>query len=272
MSRRQKFTKNVQWADFLESAETTWQQDREAANAAVAKRLQPKTAGQELYFEAVVNATVTLCTGPAGSGKSYVAVGLAAEQLKSGKIKRVIITRPLVACGQGYGFRPGTVLEKILPTMRPLLDAFEDFYSPKEVDRLIESKTIDLVPLEDMRGLSIREAWIICDEAQNATYQQLHMCLTRFGEGSKVIVTGDPTSSQTDLRSYGPNPFSEVIRKLEGLDGISVVRLTRKDICRHGLTGKIDARLSDVVYDDEDHEELPCYWKPSGIGRMGSGC
>ncbi len=240
-------------ADALKNADTPWQELRDAAvNQAVGairevKRVRAKTANQGLYLKAVETSTVTICTGPAGTGKTWMACGLAAQMLREGRIDRIVLTRPLVSCGQGYGFRPGTTQEKVMPVMRPLIEALEDFLGKHEVAKLIHHEIIELFPLDDMRGANIRNSFILCDEAQNAEPNQLHMLLTRFAEGSKLVITGDTSLQQTDLASRGENPLREVVRKFmaRGVHpDISIVKLGRQDIVRHPLIQWIDETLS----------------------------
>jgi phosphate starvation-inducible PhoH-like protein len=226
--------------------EPDWRAQRDA-DVTSRGRLKPLTKGHEFYMKMVETSTVTLCVGPAGTGKTYMACGLAAQMLKDRRVSRIVLTRPIVSCGRGYGFRPGDVREKIAPVMRPMLESLDDFFSPKELQRHIDGGAIDLFPLDDMRGASIRDAVIICDEAQNAEYPQLHMLLTRFGKGSRLVVNGD--LRQTDLER-GAGSFASVIRKLKAEPAnpdIAFVTLTRADIVRHPLIQFIDERLSDEV-------------------------
>jgi len=230
----------------------TWQELRDndvlASLAAKLNRMiQAKTPNQALYIKAIQEKTVIISTGCAGTGKTFIACGIAAKMLKEGKVKKIILTRPLVPCGKGYGFRPGSVLEKVSPTMRPMLDALHEFLSPVELKQFMEDGTIEILPLDDMRGCSLPNTFIICDECQNAEFNQLHMLLTRFGENSKVVMTGDVSKTQTDLMSHGENPLKEVIRCFSPnlIKDIAIVRFTRDDIVRHPLIRWIDERLVD---------------------------
>jgi len=234
------------------SDERDWKEQREESVfeglAAKLKRMfRPKTDNQAIYLQALESKTITICTGPAGTGKTYMACGYAARMLKAGLIEKIIITRPLVPCGKGYGFRPGDVAAKIKPDMRPFLDAFHEFFGPADMRRMLEDETIEMLPLDDMRGCSLPNTIIICDEAQNAELNQLHMLLTRFGEGSKVIVTGDIAGTQTDLRHHGENPLLQVIKRFAPKCHIDVqiVRLGREDIVRHPLIQWIDERFTE---------------------------
>lgn len=228
----------------------TWQEERDsnvlASLAAKFNRMiQAKTPNQAIYIKAIHEKIVVIVTGCAGTGKTFIACGIAAKMLKEGKIKKIILTRPLVSCGKGYGFRPGSVFEKVSPVMRPMLDAFHEFLSPEEFEQYFKNETIEILPLDDMRGCSLPNTFIICDEAQNAEFNQLHMLLTRFGENSKVVITGDDSRTQTDLVSNGENPLRDVIKRFSPniVDEIGIVRFTRDDIVRHPLIRWIDERL-----------------------------
>lgn len=212
--------------------------------------LSPKTPGQAAFLKSIDDNKLTLCIGPAGSGKSMLSCGRAAQLLKSRKVEKVIITRPLVACGKGYGFLPGERREKIEPFMRPMLDYFKEFMTPTEVERHLRDGSLEMFPLDDMRGATFKNTFLLCDEAQNAEFSQLHMLLTRFGSGSKFVVCGDVSRTQTDLQHRGENPMREVLRRVESRGGnpeIGIIRLTRKDIVRDGLVQWIDEALGDDV-------------------------
>lgn len=222
--------------------EKTWQELRDAFFV-----FRPATPNQEKYVEAIRRAVVTIAVGPAGVGKTLVACSEAARALRSGEVKKVVMARPLVACsgpeGHGVGYLPGSLEEKVAPYMRPLLDAFGSFFSAKELAAHLAEKTIEMLPLELMRGTSLKKTFILCDEAQNASYEQLYMLLTRFGDGSKVVVTGDDSDRQTDLKRGGD--FRKVIDRIgSGHPDVRVVRLTHEDQQRHPLIQFIDARLS----------------------------
>jgi phosphate starvation-inducible PhoH-like protein len=208
------------------------------------QRLKPITPNQSIYFDAMRQSTVTICTGPAGTGKTYMSCGLAADMLRDGLVKKIVLTRPLVTCsgrhGQGVGFLKGTLLDKVCPFMRPLLDALHDFLSPAEVRKYIEDEVVEPMTLDMMRGTSLRNAFVIADEMQNAEEEQWLMLLTRLGEGTKLVASGDLT--QTDLRSGRDNGLLVAIDRLEGDPDISVVRLTEADIVRSGIVRRILAR------------------------------
>lgn len=212
-----------------------WKELREIS---VRSKIQPKTPGQATYVEALKKYTITICSGPAGSGKTFLSALVALQYLQAGKIKKIILTRPLVTCGKGVGFLPGDLSEKVHPYMRPLLDILEEFLGRADLEKKIQAGVIEIVPLDLMRGLTLKESFIICDEAQNADYDQLHMFLTRFGLGAKVVVTGDTT--QRDIQG---NSLAEVMRALEPVREIAQIKLTHKDVVRHPLIKKNDKAL-----------------------------
>lgn len=217
-----------------------------ALGAKLKRQFKPKTENQAVLLKSLESKILTIVCGPAGSGKTFMSCGFAARMLFEKKVDRIVITRPIVSCGRGYGFLPGEKDAKLGPTMRPLLDALEQFMGRVELDRLIKDGVIEILPLDDMRGCSLPKTFIICDEAQNATFTQLHMLLTRFGEGSKVVLSGDDSTSQTDINESGEkNPLREVIKRFTPAlnEHIGIVRLTRKDIVRHFLLTWIDERL-----------------------------
>lgn len=233
--------------------EPHWRVQQEAAFAdAVAqihrKQLEAKTPGQAVYLDNLSKKKVTVCLGPAGTGKSFCAAGRACHLLATKQVEKIVLTRPLVQCGQGYGFLPGEKSEKIAPFFRPLIDCMREFMTASEYNRRLADGTIELLPLEDMRGTTLKGTFLICDEAQNAHYHQLHMLLTRFGPGSKFVVCGDVSRTQVDILHRGVTPLSEVVRRIEGRGGnpsIGVVRLTRKDIVREGLVQWLDEALGE---------------------------
>lgn len=201
------------------------------------KAIRPKTAGQKQYIEAIRNNDIVFGIGPAGTGKTYLAVALAVAALKSSQISRIILVRPAVEAGESLGFLPGDLQDKVGPYLRPLYDAFYDLLSPERFLRYVEKNIIEIAPLAYMRGRTLNDSFIILDEAQNTTPEQMKMFLTRLGFGSKAVVTGDVT--QVDLPS-GKSSGLKVIRNvLQGIEGIGFVTLSRQDVVRHELVQKI---------------------------------
>jgi phosphate starvation-inducible PhoH-like protein len=202
------------------------------------KTIRPKTAGQKRYVDAVRDNTVTFAIGPAGTGKSYLAVALAVQALQAKEVNRIILTRPAVEAGERLGFLPGDMLQKVDPYLRPLYDALYDMVEPEVVVRLMERGTIEVAPLAYMRGRTLNDSFIILDEAQNTTPEQMKMFLTRLGFGSKVVVTGDVT--QIDLpEGRGRSGLMQVRPVLEGIDGLMFVELGSRDVVRHRIVQDI---------------------------------
>ena len=202
------------------------------------KTIRPKTAGQKRYVDAVRDNTVTFAIGPAGTGKSYLAVALGVQALQAKEVNRIILTRPAVEAGERLGFLPGDMLQKVDPYLRPLYDALYDMVEPEVVVRLMERGTIEVAPLAYMRGRTLNDSFIILDEAQNTTPEQMKMFLTRLGFGSKVVVTGDVT--QIDLpEGRGRSGLMQVRPVLEGIDGLVFVELGSSDVVRHRIVQDI---------------------------------
>ena len=201
------------------------------------KKITCKTVGQERYIEAIRKNTLTFAIGPAGTGKTYLAMALGVMALKSKEAERIILTRPAVEAGEKLGFLPGDLTQKVDPYLRPLYDAMYDFMGADSYTRLLEKGTVEVAPLAYMRGRTLSDAFIILDEAQNTTSEQMKMFLTRIGFHSKVIVTGDIT--QTDLPAGKKSGLAEAVNLLRDIPGIGVVELTGKDIVRHELVQKI---------------------------------
>jgi len=199
--------------------------------------IKAKTPGQKKYIETVLNHDLTFCVGPAGTGKTYLAVALAASMLKKGQAKRLILARPAVEAGERLGFLPGDLQAKVNPYLRPLFDALHDMMDFEQVKRFMVSDVIEVVPLAFMRGRTLNDSVIILDEAQNTTVSQMLMFLTRLGHDSKMIVTGD--ASQTDLPNGTPSGLIDALRKLKGIKGIGITELDRTDIVRHRLVTSI---------------------------------
>lgn len=196
-----------------------------------------KTLGQQTYVNAIRQNTLTFAIGPAGTGKTYLAMALAVMALKNKEAERIILTRPAVEAGEKLGFLPGDLAQKVDPYLRPLYDAMYDFMGADAYSRLLEKGTVEVAPLAYMRGRTLSDAFIILDEAQNTTTEQMKMFLTRMGFHSKVIVTGDIT--QTDLPPGKTSGLTEAIQLLRGIPGIGIVELTQKDIVRHELVQRI---------------------------------
>jgi len=205
--------------------------------------IRPKTEGQACYIKAIRNNDLVFCIGPAGTGKTYLAVSLALSTMKSGSLKKIILARPAVEAGERLGFLPGDIQAKVNPYLRPLYDALADMLEIGQVKKYIENDLIEILPLAFMRGRTLNDSFIILDEAQNCTVKQMKTFLTRFGIRTKVVVTGDIT--QVDLPPGKNSGLIDVQERLKGVSGVDFVYLTRKDIVRHRL-------VRDIVeaYDD----------------------
>jgi phosphate starvation-inducible PhoH-like protein len=201
------------------------------------KIVRPKTLGQKRYSEAIAKNTIVLGIGPAGTGKTYLAVAAAVRAFKAHEISRIILTRPAVEAGEKLGFLPGDMQNKVDPYLRPLYDALFDMLGAETFQKLQEKQTIEVAPLAFMRGRTLEDAFIILDEAQNTTREQIKMFLTRLGNNSKMVVNGDIT--QIDLPETKKSGLIEAIKILKNIDGISVQKLTDKDIIRHKIVQDI---------------------------------
>ncbi len=200
-------------------------------------RARPKTAGQRRYVQAIAASPITFGLGPAGTGKTYLAVAMAVEALTSNRVKRIILTRPAVEAGERLGFLPGDLQAKIDPYLRPLYDALYDMLPADRSERLLEQGTIEVAPLAFMRGRTLNDAFIILDEAQNTTAEQMKMFLTRMGFNSKVVVTGDTT--QTDLPGSVQSGLNVAQSILGGIEGIRFIEFSKADVVRHPLVAQI---------------------------------
>ena len=200
------------------------------------KTIVPRSENQGLYMEALARNDMIFALGPAGTGKTYVAVAQAVSQLITGSVDRLILSRPAVEAGERLGFLPGDMKEKVDPYLRPLYDALYDTLPAEQVERRIASGEIEIAPLAFMRGRTLANAFIILDEAQNTTIAQMKMFLTRFGEGSRMVICGDP--KQVDLPMPGSSGLADAVNKLEGIEGISVNRFTTADVVRHPNVGR----------------------------------
>jgi phosphate starvation-inducible PhoH-like protein len=201
------------------------------------RTIRPKTVGQRDYVEAIDRHTVVFGIGPAGTGKTYLAMAKAVHALQSKRVNRIVLTRPAVEAGERLGFLPGTLSDKIDPYLRPLYDALHDMLDPESIPRLMAAGTIEVAPLAYMRGRTLNDAFIVLDEAQNTSAEQMKMFLTRLGFGSQVVVTGDVT--QVDLPVGTRSGLALVQEILAGIDDVAFCRLTSADVVRHRLVGEI---------------------------------
>ena len=201
------------------------------------KIIRPKTLGQKKYVDAIKRSSIVFGVGPAGTGKTYLAVALAVYALKNKEIDKIILTRPAVEAGEKLGFLPGDMNEKVDPYLRPLFDALQELMGQDAYLRHIERGSIEIAPLAYMRGRTLSNSFIILDEAQNTTKEQMKMFLTRMGENSRIVVTGDVT--QIDLPKNVKSGMIDAIEVLDGVEGIEIVKLTAKDVVRHELVTRI---------------------------------
>lgn len=201
------------------------------------KKVTPRSVQQHVYVNALRNSNLTFGVGPAGSGKTFIAVAVAVSLLTSKQIKKIILTRPVVEAGESLGFLPGTLEEKIDPYLRPLFDAMEEMMGGEKVRELMEAGVIEVAPLAYMRGRTFNDTFMILDEAQNTTAMQIKMFLTRMGAGSRMVVTGDP--SQIDLKPGQKSGLKDSLAVLEGLRDIEAVRFSDVDVVRHPLVARI---------------------------------
>ena len=199
--------------------------------------VRPRTDGQARYVRGMVENDLTFCIGPAGTGKTFLAVGMAVNLLRQGEVKRMVLVRPAVEAGERLGFLPGDIVAKVNPYLRPLFDALNDMLEPEQVKRYMENDIIEIVPLAYMRGRTLNQAVIILDEGQNTTVPQMKMFLTRMGNGSKIIVTGDVT--QVDLPRQTRSGLIDAVHRLRDLERIAIVYLDEHDIVRHPLVQQI---------------------------------
>ncbi len=201
------------------------------------KSIRPKTANQKRYVEAIDQNTITFGLGPAGTGKTYLAMAKAIQSLQAKEVNRIILTRPAVEAGERLGFLPGTLQEKIDPYLRPLFDALHDMIDQESIPRLMQSGVIEIAPLAYMRGRTLNDAFVILDEAQNTSPEQMKMFLTRLGFGSKMVITGDVT--QVDLPNYAKSGLAVVQNVLTAVEDIAFMHLGSEDVVRNRLVGDI---------------------------------
>ncbi len=199
-------------------------------------QVRPRTAGQQRYVDAMVANTVTFGIGPAGTGKSWLAVAMAVQALQRNEVERIVLTRPAVEAGERLGFLPGDLMEKVDPYLRPLYDAMHDMVGPEAAHRHMERGSVEVAPLAFMRGRTLNGSFIILDEAQNTTPEQMKMFLTRIGFGSKAVITGDTT--QTDVPG-GRSGLGGVEKILDGIEGVGFVHLGARDVVRHRIVQRI---------------------------------
>ena len=203
----------------------------------VGRQIRPRTPGQADYVDAIRHHDLVFAIGPAGTGKTYLAVAAAVEALKHQMIRKIVLVRPAVEAGESLGFLPGDMQAKLNPYLRPLMDAIREMIGFDQIQRLIQQDVIEVIPLAYMRGRTLNDAFIILDEAQNSTAAQMKMFLTRMGNHSKVVVSGDPT--QTDLPANQESGLADALRRLSEVRGVKVIELTRADIVRNPLVQRI---------------------------------
>lgn len=250
IERLQELLKQREYLDdeaVLDVIETIDRDEPEPAGDAIRvfsrEAIVPRTEGQRRYVRAMLEHDLVVCAGPAGTGKTYLAVAVAVHLLKVGRTKRIVLVRPAVEAGEKLGFLPGDLLAKVNPYLRPLFDSMHDMMTYDQIKRFMVNDVIEVIPLAFMRGRTLNHSVIILDEAQNATPTQMLMFLTRLGHHSKMIVTGD--DSQVDLAPNQPSGLQDAIRRLRGVAGVRILRLSQTDIVRHPLVQEIVSRYAD---------------------------
>jgi phosphate starvation-inducible protein PhoH and related proteins len=208
-----------------------------AIDVVAARRIVPRTQGQARYIQSIREHDITFAIGPAGTGKTYLAVAVAVEALKHHQIRKIVLVRPAVEAGESLGFLPGDLHAKINPYLRPLLDALHEMIDYDQMKRYMEQDVIEVVPLAYMRGRTLNESFIILDEAQNTTIAQMKMFLTRMGQGSKIVISGDTT--QIDLPRPSASGLIDAVARLRDITGVNIVQLNKSDIVRHRLVQEI---------------------------------
>jgi phosphate starvation-inducible PhoH-like protein len=220
-----------------------------------ARKVTPRSAGQKHYVQSIRENDLVFCWGPAGSGKTYLAVAMAVNALRQERVRKIVLVRPAVEAGEKLGFLPGDMLAKVNPYLRPLLDALGDILDFDQVQRYLDKDVIEIIPLAFMRGRTLNHTFMILDEAQNSTVTQMKMFLTRMGDNSKIVVTGDAT--QTDLPEHVESGLHDALHRLNGVPGIGMAELTGADIVRHPLVRRIVA-----AYDADRKEGRPLRISP----------
>jgi phosphate starvation-inducible PhoH-like protein len=237
---------NIRKPEFLYALKAVSQNDRASLDELASTKIQcspkrppvfPKTDGQVAYIKAIQAYDLVFGLGPAGTGKTYLAMAMAVAALKREEVTRIILTRPAVEAGEALGFLPGDLKEKIMPYLRPLYDALYDMLEAEEMQRFVERGVIEVAPLAYMRGRTLNRAFVVLDEAQNTTTEQMFMFLTRLGSESKAVITGDPT--QIDLPNNKRSGLIEALQALRNIDGISFCRFEERDVIRHELVQSI---------------------------------
>ncbi|HEU5458489.1 MAG TPA: PhoH family protein [Terracidiphilus sp.] len=221
-------------------------------SAGVKRTVQPRSVNQRRYVEAIEQHDMVFGVGPAGTGKTYLAVAMAVGSMNAKKVSRIVLVRPAVEAGERLGFLPGSLQEKVDPYLRPLYDALYDLVEPEKIDKMLERNIIEVAPLAFMRGRTLNDAFIIMDEAQNTTVEQMKMFLTRMGNNSKVVVTGDIT--QIDLPNPRKSGLVDAINVLDGVDGVHFCHFEEGDVVRHALVQRI-VRAYDSIKSQQ--QELP---------------
>ena len=260
--RRQEFSRAV---STISRGESLHMQELHEGRIDVSTRKRPvvpKTQGQKRYLEAIRQHDIVIGIGPAGTGKTYLAMAMAVHALRSDRVGRIILCRPAVEAGEALGFLPGTLEEKVSPYLRPLSDALYDMMDPDEIQRNMERGIIEIAPLAYMRGRTLNNAFVILDEAQNTTSEQMLMFLTRMGFDSKVVITGDIT--QVDLPGHKTSGLIEVQGILKGIPGLEIIYFSEHDVVRHELVQKIIAAYSHFKEERERHRQEAT---PNGNGK-----
>jgi phosphate starvation-inducible protein PhoH and related proteins len=236
-----KIEKNKDKSESVDILEENSQEKKFNSNnnliATPLKKIAPRTPAQKEYVDQLRKNTISFATGPAGTGKTYLATAMAVEKLMKKEVEKIVLTRPIVEAGENLGFLPGTLEEKIDPYLRPFFDAINEMIGAEKVHKLIEQSVIEIAPLAYMRGRTIKNSFMLLDEAQNTTAMQMKMFLTRLGENSQMVITGD--LSQTDLPRKEISGLRDAVERLENIDDITIIKFKASDVIRHELVSKI---------------------------------